>query len=167
MNFVKKIIFPLEILPIQVILSASFNFLINIILLLVTYLIIFKTVNYTIIFMPFIFIPFIILAIGVSLILSALGVYIRDILQITNILPTLLLFLSPIFIPETLLPDWAKNLLMFNPLSLIVTEFRNILLWQMLPNWLALLNYTLVSLFILLIGGFLFHRLRKGFADVL
>ncbi len=166
-NFVKKVVFPLEILPGIAMGSALFHALISLMVLLAAFLLINGFWNLTAIFTPIVLLPLIILTLGLAWILAALGVYLRDVGQTINILTLVLLFLSPIFYPITALPETFRPWLLANPLTFIIEEMRAILIWGQFPDWLGLGLYTMASLMVAWLGYAWFQRTRKGFADVL
>lgn len=166
-NFVKKVVFPLEILVPQLVLSSLFHFCVNLMLLLIAYIFIYQTIQPTIILVPFVIIPLLLLACGIGWFLASLGVFLRDIGQIMGLLSTVLLFISPIFFSVETLPIWGQNLVMLNPLTIIVNAFRDIAIWGTLPNIKQLSYYWLISSSIFIFGFIWFQKTRKGFADVL
>ena len=166
-NYVKKIIFPLQILPVITLLSALFQLLINTLVIVVAFVILHGEFPVTIYYLPFVLLPLLLLTLGVSWIVTALGTYIRDIGQVIGLATMLLLFLSPIFYPLEALPEGYRSFLYLNPISFVVEQSRNILFWQLAPSWDGLLVYSSISLLILVLGYWCFQKTRKGFADVL
>jgi len=166
-NFVKKIVFPLDILSWVTLLSASFTFVISFGLLLALILFELKTIPFTAILLPIILLPYLLLLLGISWMLAALGVYLRDIQQITGTLATLLLFLSPVFYSTSVLPEKFRVLILLNPLSYVVESSRAVLIYGSLPSWSGLAIYSLVALVVAYAGNFFFRRVKRGFADVL
>ncbi|MCH2037868.1 MAG: ABC transporter permease [Rickettsiales bacterium] len=166
-NFVKKVVFPLEILVPQLVLSSFFHFMVNLVLLAVAYLFLYQTLQPTLILLPLVIGPLLLLACGIGWFLASLGVYIRDIGHIMGLLSTVLLFISPIFFAIETLPQWGQYLVMLNPLTIIVNAFRDIAIWGVLPDFELLAYYWLVSILIVISGFFWFQKTRKGFADVL
>ncbi len=166
-NYVKKVVFPLEILPWAVIGSALFHAVVSAIVLLAFFLYINSYLHVTFLLFPIVIIPLIILIAGVSWFLAAIGVYVRDINQIVGVLTTVLLFLSPIFYPQSALPEAFQPYLLFNPLTFIIEQARNVLLWGKWPDWAGLAIYTVFSVIFAQLGFLTFQKLRKGFADVL
>lgn len=166
-NFVKKIVFPLEILPWVNLLSAFFTFLISSCLLVCLILVELKSIPLTAILLPIILLPYCILLLGVSWFLAALGVYLRDIQQVTGTLATLLLFLSPVFYSTTTLPERFHTLLFLNPLSYVVESSRAVLIYGKLPDFVGLFIYFVVAITIAILGFIFFRKVRPGFADVL
>ncbi|MBU5444377.1 ABC transporter permease [Paenibacillus sp. MSJ-34] len=166
-NYVKKVIFPLEILPIAILGSALFHSCISFIILSCGLYFFMGTIHWTIILLPVILIPFVFLSIGLSWILSALGVYFRDIGHFITLLVQALMLLSPIFYPISMIPQNLLFIYYFNPLTLIVENTRNILVWGQLPEWNTYAGFTIVSLVIYFSGYFFFQRTKGGFADVL
>jgi lipopolysaccharide transport system permease protein len=166
-NFVKKVIFPLEILPIIAIGAALFHALISISVLLGAHLLFNGYLHWTILFLPFVLIPILILILGVAWILASLGVYLRDVGQLVGIFTSILLFLSPIFYPISALPEFLRPWMLINPLTFIIEQMRSVLIAGQPPNWQGLSLYLFGSMTFTSIGYFWFQKTRKGFADVL
>ena len=166
-NYVKKVVFPLEILPWVSLGSALFHFGISLCVWLVAYVILFGMPQVTVLLLPLILIPLLLFLIGLTLFLSALGVFLRDVSQLVSILITVLMFLSPIFYPASSLPLKYQGIFMLNPLTPIIEMTRDVLYWGKTPNFMVLAFCYLVSVFTVW-GGFIwFQKTRKGFADVL
>jgi lipopolysaccharide transport system permease protein len=166
-NYVKKVIFPLEILPLVSMGAALIHMLISFLVWLIFYLLIFGITSQASYFFPVALLPLIFITLGISLTLSSLGVYFRDISQVVSLLVTALMFLTPIFYPISILPEQYKFFMAFNPIALSVEEIRNVLIWGVPPDWNNYLSYLATSFFILIIGFFIFQKARKGFADVI
>lgn len=165
-NYVKKIVFPIHILPIVSVGAALFHAAISLLVLLGFTWFMFGF-SWTIILAPVVFAPLALLALGLAWFLASIGVYFRDIGQIVPSLLTATMFLSPIFFPRTTLPEWLQPYLSLNPLAIPVESFRNVVLFGVQPDWTALGYYTLVAIVIALLGEQFFQKTRKGFADVL
>lgn len=166
-NFVKKVVFPLEILPIVSVLTALFHFLISLFILFISIFITQGTIPLTWLCLPIVFLPLFFLGLSVSWLLASLGVYIRDIGQITGVLATLLMFLCPIFYPLSAIPEAYQPYILLNPLSFIVEEARGVLVLGEWPNVKALILYTLATFIFSFLAFVWFSKTRKGFADVL
>jgi lipopolysaccharide transport system permease protein len=166
-NFVKKVVFPVEILPLVLVLSALFQFLVGYAVLLVGVLFIHGALPLTVLWMPLVLLPFCLVLAGASWLLSAIGAYFRDIGHLMGVATTLLLFLSTVFYPATRLPLAFRPLIYLNPLSLAADELRAVSITGAAPGWQALLLYGAAALLIACAGFCVFGRLRKGFADVL
>lgn len=166
-NYVKKVIFPVEILPIVSLGNALFQLLISISILLLFYFTYFGFLHVTIFFIPVVLLPFVLLLCGLSLLMAALGVYVRDISQtITFIIPGLM-FLSPIFYPISSVSEQIRFFIYLNPLTFVVEQMRELIIWGHFPDWGGLILYSVIA-FIVYWGGYqFFMRTRKGFADVL
>ena len=165
-NLVKKVVFPLEILPWVMLLSSLFNFLISFLLLLVFVLWELGTIPLTALWLPVIFLPYILVLVGLSWLLAAMGVYLRDLQQISGTLATLLLFLSPVFYSVTILPEPVQPFVYLNPIALIIESSRTALLYGDQPGFESLAIYTGCAVAIALLGFVFFQRTRRGFADV-
>jgi lipopolysaccharide transport system permease protein len=120
----------------------------------------------TVLWLPIILVPFLFMLIGISWFLASLGVYIRDIQQISGTLATFLLFLSPIFYSVTILPESLQQLIYLNPIAFVVEAFRNIVIYGLAPDFKGLLAYSFAALIMALCGFATFQRMRRGFADV-
>jgi lipopolysaccharide transport system permease protein len=166
-NFVKKVVFPLEILPIVTMGVALFHAAVNVGALLLVMLFAGTPFHLEILLTPVVLLPFVILTVGISWLLAAFGVFLRDIGQIIGLLITALLFLSPVFYPLSAIPEDARGLLYLNPLTVPIEQIRESLLWGMVPSWQVYIVYAAVSWAIASIGYGVFQRLRGGFADVL
>lgn len=166
-NYVKKVVFPLEILPWVAMGSALFHALVSLAVWTVFYLLVFSGIHWTAVFFPLVILPLVLATMGIAWILTSLGVFIRDITQVIGIMTTVLLFLSPIFYPVSALPQQYQTLLHINPLTFMIEEARAVLIWGRLPDWTGLAIYFAVSLAISWIGFWWFQKTRKGFADVL
>ncbi|GHU36348.1 transport permease protein [Betaproteobacteria bacterium] len=166
-NYVKKVIFPLEILPFVILLSALFHCSISLGVWLFAYVFLFGMPHVTIFYLPLIILPLSMLIMGLSWALASLGVYLRDVSQLIGIVTTVLLFVCPIFYPITMLPEDYRALLYFNPLTLVIEQTREVLCWGNPPDFLVLAAYWLAALLIAWLGFAWFQKARKGFADVL
>lgn len=166
-NYVKKVIFPLEILPVVSMGAAIFHMAISLVVWLIFYLIFFGVPSITGLLLPVVLLPLILLTLGFSWLLASLGVYLRDISQFIGIVTTAMMFLSPIFYPVTALPEAYQTILMLNPLTLIIEQTREVLIWGGEVNWISLAMYYGVSVVASLLGYIWFQKTRKGFADVL
>ena len=117
--------------------------------------------------LPLIVLPYVLLILGVTWILAALGVYLRDIAQITGLVTMLLMFLSPVLYPANALPQPYRTWLWFNPLTLPLEETRGVLIAGRWPEWGALAAlHASCALAIACAGYWWFQKTRKGFADV-
>ncbi|WP_297324717.1 ABC transporter permease [Nitrosomonas sp.] len=166
-NYVKKIIFPLEILPWVALGSALFHAGISFLVLLTFLLIINHPIHWMLIYLPIIIFPFLLLIMGLSWLLASIGVFVRDIGQFIGLILTVLLFMSPIFYPASALPESVRDYLFLNPLTFIIEQTRGVILHGQSPDWLGLTIYYLIALPVAWIGLMWFEKTRKGFADVL
>jgi len=166
-NYVKKVVFPLEILPWVAMGSALFHALVSLAVWAVFYLLVYAGIHWTAVLFPLVILPLVLATMGIAWILTSLGVFVRDITQVIGILTTVLLFLSPIFYPVSALPQQYQMLLHLNPLTFMIEEARAVLIWGRLPDWAGWAVYFAISLAIAWIGFWWFQKTRKGFADVI
>jgi lipopolysaccharide transport system permease protein len=166
-NYVKKVIFPLDILPIIAMGAALFHSLISLCVLLAAFALFNGYLQWTAVFIPLVLLPLVIVTTGLAWILAAIGVFLRDVGQTIGIITTVLMFLSPVFYPVTAVPERFRPFIMANPLTFIIEQARDVLIWGNTPNWIGLGVYTLVASMVAWTGFALFQKTRKGFADVL
>jgi len=166
-NFVKKVIFPLELLPWTTVAAALFQATISILILLVATLALNRSINWTVALLPIVLIPLLLVTLGLSWFLAGLGVFVRDIGQVMGIVSTAFLFASPAFFPiEQIPPSW-RLLVHLNPLTLPIHQVRQVVIWGIVPDWFALSLWLLAGIAIAYLGFWWFQRTRVGFADVL
>jgi lipopolysaccharide transport system permease protein len=166
-NYVKKVVFPLEILPVVSFGAASFHTAVSFGVWLLFFLLFFGLPPITALLLPIVILPLALLTLGLSWILASLGVYLRDVGQFIGIATTALLFLSPIFYPVSVLPEKYQTLLLLNPLTPVIEQVRDILIWGKTPDWLFFGGGFAASAVIAWLGFAWFQKTRKGFADVL
>ena len=166
-NYVKKVIFPLEILPLVALGSAAFHFGISFLVWLLFYLIFFGLPPATLLWLPLILLPLMLLTLGVSWFLASLGVYLRDVSQIIGVLTTILMFLSPIFYPLSALPKEYQAFLQITPLTFVVEQARNAMIWGRNIEWQPWSVSIVLASIVAWLGFAWFQKTRKGFADVL
>jgi lipopolysaccharide transport system permease protein len=166
-NYVKKVVFPLEILPVIAMGAALFHGLISLGVLLAAFALFNGYLHWTVVFTPLVVLPLVILTVGIAWMLASLGTFLRDVGQTIGIITTVLMFLAPVFYPVTAVPEEFRPWLMANPLTFIIEQAREVLIWGHVPDWTGLGTYTVVAMAITWAGYAWFQKTRKGFADVL
>lgn len=166
-NFVKRVIFPLELLPVVTLGSVLFHMLVSLAIWLVAAALVLHVLPWTCLLVPLVLMPLAIGTLGISWILASLGVFIRDIGQTVGIVTAALMFLSPIFFPLDALPEKFRLLVLVNPLTFPIEQAREVLIWGRQPDWWGLLLYWIGALAVAQLGLWWFQKTRKGFADVL
>jgi lipopolysaccharide transport system permease protein len=166
-NYVKKVVFPLEILPWVALGSALFHALISLGVWTLAYTIFFGIPHATTLLMAVVILPLLLFIAGLTWALAALGVYLRDVSQFIGIVTTVLMFLSPIFYPASAIPEKYRVLLNLNPLTSAVEQTRDVLFWGKVPDPLVFLAYLAGATLVAWLGFIWFQKTRKGFADVL
>lgn len=166
-GFVKKVIFPLEVLPFCSVLTSLFFGLAWFALLLIGMLFFLGTVPWTILLLPLTLAPILLISLGVSLFVASLGVYLRDIQQVVGIVTQVLFFMTPIFYPASVVPERYRWVLELNPLSTVVDQTRNLFLFGRLPDFWPMITVYIVAVLTFQLGLVWFTNTKKGFADVL
>ncbi len=166
-NYVKKVIFPLEILPWITLGTVMFHAVISLGVWLLAYFIFFGSPHITVLLFPLVILPLLFFTMGVMWALSSLGVYLRDVSQFITILTTVLMFLSPIFYPASAIPEKYRHIVLLNPLAPAIEQARNVLFWGKEPDWTLMAVYLVGALIIAWLGFAWFQKTRKGFADVI
>jgi lipopolysaccharide transport system permease protein len=166
-NYVKRIVFPLELLPVVYIAAALFHGAISLLVLLVGRLIIMGSIPITALLVPIVLLPMLLTTLGACWFLAAIGVFLRDVGQTIGLLMTALMFLSPIFYPLSALPPAAAKIIGLNPMSHPIEDVRSVLLLGTMPDWQSYLISLAIGLLVAWIGLGTFTKIRRGFADVL
>ncbi|ERJ35778.1 O-antigen export system permease protein RfbD [Burkholderia sp. AU4i] len=166
-NYVKKVVFPLEVLPVVALLVALFHAGISFCVLVLAMVVLGFPVHATILYFPLIVLPFILFTLGVCWFLASLGVFIQDIGQSIGLVTTVLMFLTPVFYPVSSLPAHYQRIVGMNPLAFVIEQSRNVVIFGTVPSWTGVLLMMVVSIGVAALGYQWFNRTRKGFADVL
>lgn len=166
-TYVKKVVFPLELLPLVPLLGATINLGIGILLVSCLLLFVQGSIPLTIFLLPFILTPYVVLVLGMSYFLSATGVYIRDMTQLVGIATTISMFASPVLFPLENVPENYRMFLYLNPLTTVVVQLREVAILGVVPDWRVWTAYSFVSLIVFFLGFRWFQATREGFADVL
>jgi lipopolysaccharide transport system permease protein len=165
-NYVKKVIFPLEILPVSVLGSALINSLFSLVILLLALLVFQQPIHWTLIFLPLMYLPLMLLCLGLSWFLASLSVFIRDVGQLIGFVVQVLFFMTPIIYPISAVPAGLQFILYLNPLTFIVNHFRRVILWGQMPDWGEFVLVTISTGVICILGYIWFMKSKKTFADV-
>ncbi len=166
-SYVKRVVFPLEILPWPMLLSAFFHAVMNGLVLIGLFALRFGAPPWTVVLFPLVLLPLALVGAGTGWLFASLGVYLRDISQITGVMSAALLFLSSAMVPvDTLSPSY-QLVFRLNPLTFIIDEARKVALWGQLPDWTGLGLYSLGALVFCYLSYAWFRATRPGFADVL
>ena len=166
-NLVKKVIFPLEILPLAQTFSTFILGMAWFVLLFFGVAFILGKISVTMCLMPVVLVPLIFFTLGIAYLVAALGVYVRDTQYVVGVILQILFFMTPIFYPIDAVPEEFRVWLQMNPLTVMIEQGRNVFLYGRLPDWNYLGIAMLISLAVLQLGYFFFTRTKRGFADVL
>jgi lipopolysaccharide transport system permease protein len=166
-NYVKKVVFPLEILPVVTLGCALFHALVSLSVLVVAHLLVSGRLHWTLVFVPVVVLPLLLLTLGLSWLLASLGVFIRDISHLVMLALQVLMFVTPIFYAVEALPTAVRPLLYLNPLTAVVEDLRRVVLWGLLPDWPRLAIWAAVDGAVMVLGYAWFAMTKRAFADVL
>ncbi len=166
-NYVKKVVFPLEILPLVALGSALFHTAVSTLVWMLFYGAIHGSLQWTSIFFPLILLPLAMFTLGLSWFLASLGVYLRDVAQTVSIFTSIMMFLSPVFFSIASVPESIRPFMNANPLTFIIEQGRDVLIWGYPPAWPSYLVYSMAGLTTAWLGFAWFQKTRKGFSDVL
>ena len=166
-NYVKRVVFPLEVFPMVAMGSALFHAAISLLVLLTIQLLLDHRVPMTSVYFPVVVLPLVVMTMGIAWFLAAVGVYVRDIGHTTVVITTILLFTSPVFYPVSAMPEPYRSWMIINPLTFIIEQSRAVLILGEAPDWIGLGRYLMVGFVCAWLGYWAFQRMRRGFADVL
>lgn len=166
-NLVKKVVFPLEVLPAAQVLATFLLGLAWFVLLFFGSWFVLGFVGWTMLLFPLVLIPLMLFSLGVAYFTAALGVFVKDTLYAAGVVLQILFFATPIFYPISAVPDRFRWVLEWNPLTVYIEQMRNVFLYGNMPDWRFLGLAALASFVMLQLGFFFFIRTKKGFADVL
>jgi lipopolysaccharide transport system permease protein len=166
-NYVKKVVFPLEVLPVSVLGSALFHTGISVVLLLVAHVVLTGAMAWSVVWLPLMLVPLAALALGVSWMLASLGVFLRDIGHTTALLMQVLFFATPIFYPREALPLSLRPIVDFNPLSPMVDNVRRTAVQGLAPDWQGFAVALATGVIALCLGHAWFAKTKRAFADVI
>lgn len=166
-SYVKKVVFPIQILPAVSVGAALFHAAVSLLVLFVFALVAFGGIPLSALWAPIVIAPLVVMVLGIAWFLAATGVYFRDIGQIVSPLITAAMFFSPIFFQRTSMPEWLQPWLALNPLTVPVESFRSVVVFGVQPDLVGLGIYSLVALVVAFLGYQFFQKTRRGFADVL
>lgn len=166
-NLVKRVVFPLEILPINLALTTAIQQVIGFALLLPLAWLVTGQLSWTLSVVPAILAFQLLFAIGLNWIIASLAVYFPDLNQLVPLLLTVWMFLTPIFYPDDVVPAWASPIFRLNPMARLVRHYRDAFLYGQVPSWQGLAITGILCLAVFMFGYFWYMHTKKGFADVL
>lgn len=166
-NYVKKVIFPLEILPVVALGAALFHFAVSMLVWLLFYGVLFGVPSMQALWLPVVLLPLALMCLGISWLLASLGVYLRDVGQVIAVVTTAMMFMSPVFFPVAAMPEAFRPYLYLSPLTYFIEQSRDLLIWHGGMQWVTWFKMLGLSLAMVALGFAWFQKTRKGFADVI
>lgn len=166
-NLVKRVVFPLEILPLTTVLTSTLQLCIGLLLLLPLAGLVGGKLTWSVLTIPLLLLLQVLFYSGLTWIWASLSVYIPDLRQFTSLLLTVIMFMTPIFYPIEIVPEWAIPLMRINPFAQLVTMYRRAIIEGAFPGPNQFFWLLVVCLISFMVGYFWFIKTKKGFADVL
>jgi lipopolysaccharide transport system permease protein len=166
-NYVKKVVFPLEILPVSLLGSAVFHGLVSLAVLLVCCRLVLGELPATVLLIPLVVLPAAFLCLGLTWLMASLGVFLRDLTHIVPLILTIAFFATPVLYPADAVPERFRVTVLLNPLAWVLESLRGLLFAGTLPDWGALAAWGAVTAGVMVLGYAWFMKTKRGFADVL
>lgn len=165
-NYVKKVVFPLEVLPVTAVANAVVSSLLGLVIVWLASACLVRPPGWQALLLPLFLLPYLGLLLGLSWFLAALGCFLRDLGPTIGVITQLLIFATPVFYPLSAVPAEWRVFLQLNPLAIFVENSRRLLLWNLEPTWLSWAAASLLSLAVMQAGYMCFMRSKRAFADV-
>lgn len=166
-NFVKKVVFPLEILPISVVLSNLFLNLFSIFIYFIALFILGYPIGLNMLWTPVILAPLVLLTTGLSFLVTTCGVFVKDLGHAMTIIMNILFYVSPVFYPVSAVPEQFRAYMALNPFTTIIESFRNVTFHNQQPDWTSFSIVSLISLLVFIAGYYVFKFTKESFSDVI
>jgi ABC-type polysaccharide/polyol phosphate export permease len=166
-NLVKRVMFPLEMLPASTVVAALASQLFGLVALLVLVFVIDGELQWTLVLVPLLLVPQLLFTLGIGYIGAVIGAFVRDLQEAISALMRLWFFMTPIIYPLDKVPEQYRFLLELNPMTLLVYNYRRVVLEGNLPDWGDMLQFSIIGVVLAIIGFFIFRKMKKHFADVI
>lgn len=166
-NLVKRVVFPLETLPISLSLAAIVNQLFGTLVLVLAAVVFRRQLHPTLVYLPLMLIPQLIATFGGAWLVASLGVFVRDIVQGIALILMAWMYLTPIIYPESIVPEHYRRWINLNPFTPLIRNYRRVILDGIAPDWQGLVYFTGFAIVLFIVGYWWFARTRRNFADVI
>lgn len=166
-NLVKRVVFPLETLPVAQALASLGNQMFGTLALVVATVIVSRELHATILWLPVLLVPQLVFTLGAAWLVASLGVFLRDIAQGITLVLLAWMYLTPIIYPESIVPERYRAFINLNPFTALVRSYRRIFLEGLAPDWPSLAYFSAVALVLFVFGYWWFAKSRRNFADVI
>jgi lipopolysaccharide transport system permease protein len=166
-NLVKRVVFPLETLPVAQALSSLGNQMFGTLALVVATVIVSRELHATILWLPALLVPQLIFTLGAAWLVASLGVFLRDLAQGITLVLMAWMYLTPIIYPESIVPERYRPFINLNPFTALVRSYRRVFLEGLAPDWASLAYFTAVAVVLFVFGYWWFAKTRRNFADVI
>jgi len=165
-SYIKKVVFPIEVLPWVVLIEGLFHAFVGFLVFLCMYLFVLGVPPLSAVTLPLVLVPFLLFQMGAMWFLSSVGVYVRDLSQAISILVLMLMFLSPLFYPIEAVPERFRIVIHLSPMTVVLGQVRGLLFWGNWPDWRLLVGAFVVTWGIAWFGYSWFRMTQRGFSDV-
>ena len=166
-NYVKKVVFPLEVLPLANVGSAVWHFCVTMVLVVIAMVVLRVTPTAEALWFPAIIFPLFLFSIGVSWFFAALGVFLRDVAHVMGFVSLALMYASAVFYSASMIPPTYMKFLRWNPLLHILENSRRALIWHLPPDLPSMFWVGIASVAVFLFGFAFFKKMEPAFADVI
>jgi lipopolysaccharide transport system permease protein len=166
-NLVKRVVFPLETLPVAQTLASLANQMFGTVALLIALVVIRHELHLTILWLPVLIVPQWIATLGAAWLLASLGVFLRDIVPGITLVLMAWMYLTPIIYPESIVPPRYLPYIQLNPFTPLINCYRRVLIDGLPPDWQGLAYFTVFAMISFAFGYWWFAKTRKNFADVI
>jgi lipopolysaccharide transport system permease protein len=166
-NYVKKVVFPLQVLPASLAVSSLLVAGISTLILLAASALVAHGPRLTLLAFPLVVLPVALMGLGLGWFLASLAVFLRDVCQMVGVVTQVIFFATPVFFPVSMIRQPYRTVIMLNPLTHVVDAARRTLLWGLWPEWPSLLAVTLAAAAVAQLGYAWFMRSKRSFADVI
>lgn len=167
-DMVKKIYFPREVLPVSFVVSQFINMLLTFIVIFAVLILSGHGINIqAVVYLPIIMIVEFVLALGITMLVSSLTVYFRDLEYILGIVTMAWMYLTPVLYSSDMVPEQLRAFFMLNPMTSIILAYRDILYYKQVPELSTLIQATVLGVVVLIVGVFVFSKLKRNFVEEL
>jgi len=166
-SLITKVALPKEVFPAAAIFSKTIDFSLNFVIMMSFMVYFGVSIKWTMALLPLIFVIHFVLILGIAYILSSINVYFRDVENVIGVFLSMWMYLTPVLYPPEIVPQNLRPFFDLNPMTALINSYRDIILFGRTPSWQNLLYSFVAAFVVFFIGGLIFKRLSRNFADVI